>query len=159
MPENALATMYDQITKRAQAAEVFAGAELRDGLLALQAKDCGSALDYFVDASSDSAAIWVGLMTPDRWLSESIEADLMHRGDDIVELLEDELHDQGLEESLDVQHFRDDDKQYVFRSVAAKRSSAATDDEGAIERILKVLLAYEACFRELGDVCGADDIV
>lgn len=157
MPENALATMYDQIAKEALDADVFEGSEKRDDLLALKAKDCSTELYYFVDAQSDEKAVWVGLMTPDRWLSESIEADLMHRGDDIEELLEDELIDQGLEEVLDVQHFRDDAKQYIFRSIAAKGSPSP--DEKAIRRIAQVLLAYEACFRELGDVCEADDVI
>ena len=33
----------------------------------------------------------VELVTEDRWLSESIEADLMHHGDPIEELIEEEL--------------------------------------------------------------------
>src|SRR5688500_979912 len=75
----------------------------------------------------------VALVTKDRWLSESIEADFMHHGDPIEELLEEELVDQGYTvagdgmpggprraasgRSIEVKHFRSEDMMYTFQSV------------------------------------------
>ncbi len=159
MSDTALAEMYQYIEKQAAEEDAFAKIRIEGDRLLLEIKDCESEAYYFVDANSDPEKIWVGISTPDRWLSESIEADLMHRGDDIEELLEDELHDQGWETSLDVQHYRDDEKQYIFRSAVRIQAGENYKSNDLMQRIRKALLAYEACFRELGDVCEADDIV
>ena len=37
------------------------------------------------------------MLTKDRWLSESIEAEVMHHGDSLEELIEEELIDLGLD--------------------------------------------------------------
>lgn len=103
----------------------------------------------------------VSLVTPDRWLSESIEADLMHTGDDIAELLEDELVNLGISLRPEVQHFRSEDLLYTFRSRVEEGSPCrptdrADDPDSVAERIFTWLTAYESCFRELGDVSHSD---
>ena len=90
--------------------------------------------------------IWhVQMLTKDRWLSESIEAEVMHHGDSLEELIEEELIDLGLD-SVEVmmQHYRDDDFRYVFKSPI---TADATDTE-----IATWLLGYDAAFKQLGDM-------
>ena len=99
---------------------------------------------------SDIDGTWfVALETEDRWLSESIEADLMHSGDSLEELLEEELIDMGLAvAAVTTQHFRDERMHYVFRSPLPKDVSP--------EQIALWLLAYEATFRDLGDMSTSE---
>ena len=106
----------------------------------------------------DPAKVWAGLHTPDRWLSESIEADLLHSGDKMEDLLDEELDELGYEGgSLPIEHFRDDAKVYVFRSAltVANGDTPGLDD---ISRVVKVMLAYEACFLQLGDMSPSDEL-
>ena len=104
-----------------------------------------------VEAASGGGRVWVGLYTPDRWLSGSIEADVLHLGDKYEDLLEEELVDQGYEGRLAMEHLRDENKVFVFRS------PVALEGGGEAEAVTKVLLAYEACFYELGDMSGEGD--
>ncbi|HWB20091.1 MAG TPA: hypothetical protein VG711_07320 [Phycisphaerales bacterium] len=108
---------------------------------------------YRLDA--EKSGLFVSLVTPNRWLSESIEADLMHTGDDIEELVAEELTDIGGPcESLKVQHFRSDDMLYTFRSPLPVNGLS---DEVAAEVACQCLLAYEAAFRQLGDMDDDSD--
>lgn len=103
---------------------------------------------------------WVRLATPDRWLSESIEADLMHHGDPIEELVEEELVELGHDPSRDgamprVKHFRSEDKLYTFENPLP--IDPAADATAGARVAARFLLAYEAAFRQLGDMAGGDD--
>ncbi|MBK7405452.1 MAG: hypothetical protein IPJ41_12675 [Phycisphaerales bacterium] len=94
--------------------------------------------------------LWVSLVTANRWLSESIETDLLHTGDKIEELLDDELVEVGFDAGpLKVEHFRSEDLLFTFRTAVP----AEHQDEAATAS-LRCLLAYEACFRQLGDMSG-----
>lgn len=96
----------------------------------------------------------------DRWLSHSIEADLLNTGDKMEDLLEEELVELRVRHAgrelggLSVEHFRSEDKLFTFRS---RLPGAASDL--APETISGCLLAYEACFRNLGDMAagGGDE--
>ena len=137
---------------------VFAEVKIDRGMLACAARDSAEPAWYRLEPSSPPAlGKWnVALVTPNRWLSESIEADLMHHGDPIEELIEEELVDQGYEgDPLSVKHFRSDDMLYTFIS-PLPIANAAADDE-AIRTATQCLLAYEAAFRELGDMSGAGE--
>jgi hypothetical protein len=113
----------------------------------LEAAAAGSAAPAFYRVDAGGGEVWVSLVTADRWLSESIEADLMHSGDKLEELIEEELVDQGEEAGrVSFEHFRSDDMLFTFRT---KVPPAATS---SAERIARYLLAYEACFRNLGDM-------
>jgi len=105
---------------------------------------------YRVDQSNGT---WnVSLVTANRWLSESIEADLMHYGDPIEELIEEELVDQGYKgKPLEVKHYRSDDMLYTFCSPLPIKG---TGDVNAAQIATQCLLAYEAAFRQLGDMGG-----
>jgi hypothetical protein len=95
----------------------------------------------------------VALVTPNRWLSESIEADLMHHGDPIEELIEEELVEQGFTGgSVEVKHFRSDDMLYTFQSPIPVSLDARSQGGTAVTVATQWLLAYEAAFRRLGDM-------
>jgi hypothetical protein len=149
---------------RAERAGVFgsvriveAGEAPAGGRLVCQAKAAGAPAEYRIDfdPGEGGGRIWVSLVTADRWLSESIEAHLMHTGDKVEELLDEELVDLGFEGGpLPIHHFRSDDKLYTFRSPLALtfNGGEVVDATSGAEAAAKVLLAYEACFRQLGDM-------
>ena len=103
--------------------------------------------------AEDDGTVWVGWYTPDRWLSESVEADLVHTGDKIDELLEEELVDQGLSVKIALEHFRDREKIFVFRG----KVELPGDSGEATALLVKLLLAFQACFVELGDMRPTED--
>lgn len=116
----------------------------------------GSAEPAFYRVEIEGERVWVSLVTADRWLSESIEADLMHTGDKLEELLEEELVDLGYDvPGVTFEHFRSEDKLFTFRS--ALPGPAEPLDSGKAERAALMLLGYEACFRQLGDMSESDE--
>jgi hypothetical protein len=150
--------LYEAVATAARQAGAFRAVERTDEGLRCDADGPDSEAWYLVAADADDPRrVWIGLYTPDRWLSESIEADLMHLGDDLEELLDEELVDQGEDTGpIPVEHFRDDARRYVFRS-AVTVSGGDPADPDAVARVGRVLLAYEACFRQLGDMSGDDE--
>lgn len=137
------------MAKSAREAGVFAQVEIEVSPRRLEchARKDGSSAIYRVETENDR---WfVSLVTPDRWLSESIEAELMHCGDSLEELIEEELIDLGIDPVVvPVEHFRNDDMLYVFRSPLPSNFSS--------QEATTWLLAYEAAFRPLGDMTDAD---
>lgn len=140
-------SMLEAIRARADKAGVFAECRLAEGRLECRALNAAEEAWYRIEP--DSGRWYVSLVTPDRWLSESIEADLMHFGDPIEELIEEELIELGMEKGRPkVEHYRSDDMLYTFRTPlkSAEGDAAFADEAGTY------LLAYEAAFRELGDM-------
>ncbi len=133
-------------------ADVFEAVVVEAGRVIATARDVDGAASYEVAGEGDAAT--AGLYTPDRWLSGSIEADLVHTGDKMEDLLEEELIEQGVEHRLEIRHFRNDAKQFVFESNVTR---GELDDGQWVDRLVRVLLAYEACFRELGDFAASDE--
>lgn len=115
------------------------------------------------DAKSPTsgACLWVSLQTGARYLSQSIEADLMFTGDKIDDLVHEEMTDLGYDgPALPFQHFRSEDKLYTFRSPLAVSPADVTSDAGLIaasKLCEHALLGYEAAFRGLGDMEDAED--
>ncbi|WP_432798801.1 hypothetical protein [Poriferisphaera sp. WC338] len=127
--------------------ETFASVELTEAGLKCAARDIEEA---WYEVRTDDSAITVGLYTKDRWLSESIEADLMHSGDKMEELLEEELVELAAAKTIySIDHFRDDQMCYVFVSQADSNAPPA--------EIATLLRGFEACFRQLGDMEGEED--
>jgi len=144
--------LYEEVGDRAREAKVFDKVRRNDDALRCRAKAVDAEAYFMAQVADKHDLIWVGLYTTDRWLSESIEADLMHQGDKIEELLEEELFDQGFEAKLPVEHFRDEQKRYVFRSPVFLPKGEKLDGEAMVDRVTKVLLAYRATFNQLGDM-------
>lgn len=103
------------------------------------------------------AGLEVAMKTPDRWLSQSVEATLMNTGDELEELIDEELVELGCEEGpLPIKHFRDEQRRYVFQSPAPIEIASATTPE-AVETAAACLLAFERAFAPLGDFAGGDE--
>jgi hypothetical protein len=148
--------LFEEVGDRVQAAGVFAKVSRTDDSLRCWARHVDGKASYMAAVPESHDMVWVSLATPDRWLSESIEANLVHLGDKIEDLLEEELCDQGFEGRLPVQHFRDEQKTYVFRSPVLLPPGEELDGEPMIARVTQVLLAFEACFRQLGQMVPGD---
>ena len=152
--------LYEEVGDRVRDADVFLKVRRTDEMLRCAPLHVEAETNtmYYAQVEKDTHnRVFVGLSTLDRWLSESIEADLVHTGDDIEELLEEELVDQGLHEKIAVQHYRDQDKRFVFQSTLNLPAGEELDGAAMIDRVTKVLLAYQACFLELGDMAGEDE--
>lgn len=128
----------------------FAEARIDGARLRCRAREAAAEAWYTVEREGDAWA--VGLETPDRWLSESIEGDMLEGRDSAEELVDDELVEVGFRNRCGkVRHFRDEDKTYVFR---ADVPLEGLDDAPA--GIATFLLAFEAAFGQLGDMGGGD---
>ena len=137
---------------RARAACVFGEVVVEGEMLVCLAVGAAEVASYRVHV--DDGRVWTELVMADRWLSESIEADLMHTGDKLEELLEDELADLGESDpSVSFEHFRSDDMLFTFRTPIEIPPGGLDEIR---ERIALTLIAYEACFRNLGDMSNAD---
>lgn len=118
------------------------------GRLTCAAANSAAPAEYRLERANDGW--WVSLVTADRWLSQSIEADLVHTGDKLEELLEEELSELGAAITrLRIDHFRSDDKLFTFRSPLPEHADG--------DLAAKALLAYEQCFRYLGDMQAGED--
>jgi len=150
-------TFLEAVALRAKDADVFASCRVEGERLACAARDSAAPAHYRVDTAGGS--VWVSLVTPDRWLSESIETDLLHTGDKLNELIDEELVELGYTGSgCSFQHYRSDDKLFTFRTaVPVTAAQVAACDAGAVGECARFLLAYEACFRGLGDMQGGDE--
>lgn len=141
-------TILDAVAGRARSAGVFSSVAVEGSRLVCPALEADAEFRLDIEPGG---TLWVSVVTADRWLSESIETELLHTGDKIEELIEDELVDLGYDQGpLKVEHFRSEDLLFTFRSPVpsgADQTDLATT----------CLLAYEACFRQLGDMSGGDD--
>jgi hypothetical protein len=142
--------IFETVLSQANARGVFSRIETMPDRLRCHAKDCPEPAWY--ELASVGSQLIVRFATPDRWLSESIESDLMHFGDPLEELVEEELAELGWRGKVPtIRHFRDDDKLYTFENPVPAESVDSP------ELVAKFLFAYEAAFRALGDVGGGDE--
>jgi hypothetical protein len=162
MAAAALATLNDlahAVGERARAAGVFGPVTPtpRGGpgvLVTCAAKESASPAFYRVEL--DAGKLWVSLVMGDRWLSESIETDLVHTGDKLEELIDEELVELGFSGGpLPFEHFRSPEKLFTFRTPVPVDPTRLTPAD--LHTVATVLLAYEACFRNLGDIAAGPD--
>ena len=154
-------SLIEAVAERVKRAEVFEDVLCLDGALNCQARDVESEAFYklLIEGADGSAPeVWIGLFTADRWLSESIESDLLHTGDKMEELLDEELVELDyVGDPVPIEHFRDDAKVYVFRSRLTIKDGDSPTNQDVIDRAVKIMLGYEACFRQLGDMSPSED--
>jgi len=146
--------ILQSVLTEARTRGVFSSIEVLPDRLRCHAKDCPEPAWYELEGAADATGgtLVVRFATPDRWLSESIESDLMHFGDPLEELVEEELAELGWKGKVPtIRHFRDDAKLYTFENALP----AAVIGDAAL--VAKFLFAYEAAFRALGDVGGGDE--
>jgi hypothetical protein len=143
-----VADVLSRVAEIARTSGRFGAVRVEDGMLKCAAPESAEPADYRINPDDDGS-LWVELVTEDRWLSGSIEGELVHSGDKINELVDEELADLGWEgEASSFEHFRSEDMLYTFRS------KIPTHDPRGVGTWL---LAYEAVFGELGDMAGGDD--
>lgn len=145
-----LVAFFEAVATKVKAAGEFGEISVLPAMLKCDA--AASADPAFYSLSVDAGKMWVNLKTPARYLSQSIEQDLVHTGDKIPDLLHEELVELGYDgPALGFEHFRDEAKLYTFRTSTPidvnKLHEAKSVELGAL-----MLLAYEATFRRLGDM-------
>jgi hypothetical protein len=145
--ETSVDGILEKVRVAAEQRNVFERVDVVPGAIRCAAKGSGAEAWYVLEQSGSRCV--VSLITPDRWLSESIEADLMHYGDPLEELIEEELVELGWTGAApQVKHYRSDDRLYTFISEIPLSADVSTHAQTATTW----LLAYEAAFRELGDM-------
>ncbi|MGE3108283.1 MAG: hypothetical protein AB7G11_03465 [Phycisphaerales bacterium] len=149
-----LETVLKSVRDQAVASGAFGGVKLANGVLACIAKFASPQAEYRLYIAEGK--FWIALVTADRWLSESIESDLVDNGDDIEDLLDDEARARGYTgQRLAVAHFRDGQKMYTFRSpipIAVTPDGDIVSSPANIEITFTVLMTYQEVFSELGDM-------
>ncbi len=138
---------------RAEEAGVFASVKIEGGCLVCKAAGSAEEAHYRLTPRGDD--LIVSLDMADRWQSESIESTLMHTGDKLEELLDEELAELDFEGQVPgYRHFRSDEMLFVFETTVPLEG---LDAQAAGVRAAQFLLGYEACFRQLGDMDATDD--
>lgn len=149
----ALQKFLTAVAQRARQADVFAAVNVHAQAVVCDAKASAAPAQYRL--TIEKQHVYVELTTADRWLSHSIEADLLNTGDKLEELIDEELVELGGSAiHARVEHFRNDAKRFVFRSRLPLGESASTPlgDASSVEIASRALLAYESCFAALGDM-------
>lgn len=150
-----LAEVYANVAIRARAVDTFADVQASPDMLSCTAK--GSAEPAFYRLIADAGHLWIALVMDNRWQSQSIEQTLMHTGDKLPDLLEEEFANLDMPGTRPpVDHFRDAAKLFTFRSKVATLDEVARDPVATAKRAWNYLLAYEATFHQLGDMDGGD---
>lgn len=142
------------VQARLDASGAFGTTTLEPTRLVANAKSPAEPAFYHLELDpTDHTRLWISLVTPSRWLSESIESALVEHGDDLNELVEDELIELGYEGPglpPTFQHFRSPERLYTFRTPIPP--VAFTSQQSAIDHVCLWVLAYEQAFRRLGDM-------
>lgn len=144
--------LYEHVRAGAEQADVFA--DVKVGADGVRCEADGSAEPAYYRVYVEEGEVWIAMETEDRWLSGSIEGDLVGTGDKLDELLEEEIIDMGHHNAVvEFEHFRSPEKVYVFRS----KLSTPLSDPNAPAHALIWLLGYETVFRDLGDMSEDDE--
>jgi hypothetical protein len=141
--------LLSTVAAKARAAGVFAGVEITGSMVQCAALNCPEPAFYRL--AYEGGRWWVSFVTPARYLSQSIEADLVHTGDKLHDLLNEEIVAlDGAGTCSNMEHFRSPDKLYTFRAALPTGADAQV--------AARWLLALEQAFRPLGDVsAGGED--
>ncbi len=158
-PPDAVKKLFVRVAENARTSGVFASVSLNavNGHVECAALESAAPAKYSVEFDHAKAAVYVGLTMADRWLSESIESQLVEHGDKMEELLEDELVEldyfvAGGTPITKIEHFRSETKLFTFRAIVGLEGDADTNTV----ILTRALLAFEACFRQLGDMQGGE---
>lgn len=154
-----LVGFLEEVASMARDAGVFGSVKVDGERLSCLAANAAAPAAYRLTA--EGGRLWVSLVMADRWLSQSIEQDLVHTGDKIPDLVEEELVELGRTHTVTFEHFRSEDKLFTFRTpvpvgLDVCRQSGPARDE-ATKVALAFVLAYEAAFRNLGDMDASDE--
>lgn len=139
--EHTMNEIYDQLPQSLKSL-----ADITGGAITMKAPHD---VDAWYEISPTEGGCLLALMTKDRWLSESIEGDLEHTGDELEELFEEELVELDWDGAVPTfRHFRNEQREYVFSCVWPSADPA---------EIAVALQAMVVMFTELGDMGGEDE--
>lgn len=151
----AVTRLLSALRERLTRTGVFGAVRVSDSHVSCAAPASAEPASYRV--GFEDGRLWVSLVTDNRWLSQSIEADLVHTGDKLEDLIDEELVDVGFEGGpLRCEHFRSEDKLFTFRS-PLPIDPVRADAPESVRIAEQCILAYEAAFRDLGDMTADDD--
>lgn len=152
-------SLFKSVLARASADGVFGPCHVSGAKLICEAKGAGDHAEYRL--VFDGSQVWVALVTPGRYLSQSIEQTLVFSGDKAGDLLRDELIDLGAVPDRTaatpvVEHFRDNEKLYTFRTPLGITAANAADAAN-VKKAGDYLLGYAQTFGHLGDMEGDEE--
>lgn len=129
----------------------FDTCRIEGDMLVAHAVDAPEGAFYRIEPGQDG--LYVSWVSADRYLSQSIEQDLVWTGDDLDDMIDEELVDTGHRGSklAPMQHYRNDEMLFIFRSLTPIDPKSC-DPARAGEAFAKFVLAYDAALRELGDM-------
>lgn len=145
------AQLLTDVAKLAEAEGCFASVEVRDGMVWATAQDADAC--YRLEPEADGS-LFVSWCSKDRYLSQSIETDLLYTKDSLDDLVDEELVELGWElgKLEPFKHYRDEAMYFTFRSklpIGAEAIAAAD--------AVKTLLAYELALNDRGDMAEGED--
>jgi len=156
-----LAALLAHVAQTAERAKVFGPTETPAAADSVGFAAQASAAPAFYRLGADAGRLWVSLVTPDRYLSQSIEQELVHTGDKMSDLLGDELIDMGKPMApLPVEHYRSPAKLFTFRTAVPLTDAdlaTAVPSQKSLELCATLLLAFERTFGPLGGMSAGDD--
>ena len=152
-----LARLMSETARRARETGQFADVEDHGSLVACQCSSQPNAW-FRIETNEGGSSLSVTWVSADRYLSQSIEAELMWTGDDLDDLIDEERVDQGFDRGPfgPVEHHRNDEKLFTFRSAIPIDLERVDPNRDAAD-LVKCLCCYEAAFRDLGDMTPDDD--
>jgi hypothetical protein len=154
VPESVRALLRE-VRDHATRSDVFDSVELGADRVVCHAETAPEEAHYRV--VYDGAKLWCEWASKDRYLSQSIEQVLVFTGDDLWDMIDEELVDLGWTQPArlgPIGHFRNDSMEFVFRAAIPVDPSAGA---GAGREVANVLLAFEAAMRDLGDMNARDE--
>lgn len=156
-----LASTIDAVVSEAARSGLFESVAKADEgkpghvLVIAVAKDTPEPVFYRLEVLDGHLA--VSWCSPDRYISQSIETDVLWTGDDLDDLIDEELVDLGWDRGRlkPLKHFRNDEMLFIFVSALP----LTIEEVGAEDAkdVARALMAYEHAFRELGDMAGDED--
>lgn len=135
--------------------DAFDAVELSPGRVVCHAE--GAPENAFYRIVFDGQTLWGEWVSLDRYVSQSIEQVLVFTGDDLWDMIDEELVDFGWSQPKKlgpIEHFRNDDLEFVFRSSIPVDVNAGASVAADVAR---VLFAFEAAMCEMGDMAGDDE--
>ena len=155
----ALSPLLAAVATAAKASGVFG--EVTTHPLRVDCAAPASAAPAFYRITFEDGTLFTSLVTSDRYLSQSIEQDLVHTGDKLEELLEEELVELNYNTPINrattkMQHFRSEDKLFTFR-IALPFSTESFASPASHKIATQFLMGMEATFRRLGGMEESGD--
>ena len=163
------APLLNAIASKAEALDIFDGIETTEDRVLCYADGPESPAWYairvnhvlaagaFNEDEETAPSVTLSWNSKDRYLSGSIEGDLVYTGDDLDDMLDEELVDLGWSRGrLDpFKHYRDEEETFVFVFALPLKQDKLSERDA--DDLVKCLQAADLVFSELGDMAEDDE--